>query len=25
MPCDAEWSPEQIGVLQRWIDAGMPD
>jgi len=25
MPCDAEWSAEQIGVLQRWIDAGMPD
>jgi len=24
MPCDEEWSPEQIDVLQRWIDAGMP-
>jgi hypothetical protein len=24
MPCDAEWSPEQIGVLRQWIEAGMP-
>jgi hypothetical protein len=24
MPCDGEWTPEQVGVLQRWIDAGMP-
>ena len=24
MPCDLEWTPEQIGVLQQWIDAGMP-
>ena len=24
MPCDAEWTPDQVGVLQRWIDAGMP-
>lgn len=24
MPCDAEWSAERIGVLRRWIEAGMP-
>jgi hypothetical protein len=24
MPCDGAWSPEQVAVLQRWIDAGMP-
>jgi hypothetical protein len=24
MPCDAEWSPDQVAVLQSWIDAGMP-
>ena len=24
MPCDLEWSPEQVGVLRRWIEAGMP-
>jgi hypothetical protein len=24
MPCDDEWSDEQIDVLRRWIDAGMP-
>ncbi|MFT4039388.1 MAG: hypothetical protein QM692_14465 [Thermomicrobiales bacterium] len=22
MPCDLEWSPEQIATLQQWIDAG---
>ncbi len=24
MPCDQEWSAEQIGVLQSWIAAGCP-
>ena len=24
MPCDIEWPPEQVDVLRRWIDAGMP-
>jgi hypothetical protein len=24
MPCDVEWSSEQIGVLRRWIEAGTP-
>jgi len=24
MPCDLEWTAEQIGVLQRWIAAGYP-
>jgi hypothetical protein len=24
MPCDEEWTPEHVGVLQSWIDAGMP-
>jgi hypothetical protein len=24
MPCDSEWPPEQVDVLRRWIDAGMP-
>jgi hypothetical protein len=24
MPCDTAWAPEQIDVLQRWIDVGMP-
>jgi len=24
MPCDASWSPEQVAVLQRWIDADCP-
>lgn len=22
MPCDLEWTPEQIATLQQWIDAG---
>ena len=24
MPCDGAWPQEQVAVLQRWIDAGMP-
>jgi hypothetical protein len=24
MPCDAPWPPEQVDVLQRWVDVGMP-
>jgi hypothetical protein len=24
MPCDTAWTPEQVDVLQRWIDVGMP-
>jgi hypothetical protein len=24
MPCDTAWTPEQVAVLQSWIDAGMP-
>jgi hypothetical protein len=24
MPCDAAWTAEQVDVVQRWIDAGMP-
>jgi hypothetical protein len=24
MPCDGAWSPERVGVLQRWIAAGTP-
>ena len=24
MPCDTAWTPEQVDVLQRWIDLGMP-
>jgi hypothetical protein len=24
MPCDTAWSAEQVDVLQRWIDLGMP-
>jgi hypothetical protein len=23
MPCDGAWSPDKIGVFQRWIDSGM--
>jgi hypothetical protein len=23
-PCDGAWSPEQVAVFQRWIDAEMP-
>ena len=22
MPCDREWSPEQLATLRQWIDAG---
>jgi hypothetical protein len=24
MPCDGAWSTDQIGVFQRWIEAGTP-
>jgi hypothetical protein len=24
MPCDDEWSQEQVDLFQRWMDAGMP-
>jgi hypothetical protein len=24
MPCDGAWPPEQVAVVQRWIDAGKP-
>jgi hypothetical protein len=24
MPCDGEWSQEQVDLLQRWIEAGTP-
>ncbi|HEY7419783.1 MAG TPA: hypothetical protein VH593_31685 [Ktedonobacteraceae bacterium] len=24
MPCDGEWSEEQIDLFRRWIGAGMP-
>jgi hypothetical protein len=24
MPCDGEWSQEQVDLFQRWIDAGTP-
>jgi hypothetical protein len=24
MPCDGAWTPEQVDVLQRWVDAGTP-
>jgi hypothetical protein len=24
MPCDRPWSPEQVTLLQRWIEAGFP-
>jgi hypothetical protein len=23
MPCDMQWSTEQVDILQRWIDGGM--
>ena len=25
MPCDGRWSDEQVGLLQRWIDGGVPE
>lgn len=25
MPCDGEWSPEQIDTFRRWMAAGMPE
>lgn len=24
MPCDIAWPAEQLALLRRWIDAGMP-
>ena len=24
MPCDGAWPDEQVAVLERWVDAGMP-
>ena len=24
MPCDGAWPDEQVGVFQRWVDAGAP-
>jgi truncated hemoglobin YjbI len=24
MPCDGAWPPEQVSVLRRWIESGMP-
>jgi hypothetical protein len=24
MPCDEAWTPDQIAVFRRWMDAGMP-
>ena len=24
MPCDGEWSDEQIASFRRWLEAGMP-
>ena len=24
MPCDIEWTDEQINQFQRWVDGGMP-
>ena len=24
MPCDIEWTDEQIDQFQRWVDGGMP-
>ena len=24
MPCDMEWPDDQVDLLQRWIDSGMP-
>ncbi len=24
MPCDGEWSEEQITQFRRWVEAGMP-
>ena len=24
MPCDSEWSQEQVDLFQRWIDDGTP-
>jgi hypothetical protein len=24
MPCDTQWSDEQVDLLRRWIDSGTP-
>jgi hypothetical protein len=24
MPCDGAWTPEQVGIVERWIAAGKP-
>jgi hypothetical protein len=24
MPCDGEWSQDQVDLFQRWMDGGMP-
>jgi hypothetical protein len=25
MPCDQQWTPEQLAVLKGWIDDGFPE
>jgi hypothetical protein len=25
MPCDQQWTPEQVAVLKGWIDEGLPE
>jgi hypothetical protein len=25
MPCDQQWTPEQVAVLKGWIDDGFPE
>lgn len=25
MPCDAPWPPEQVDLLRRWVEGGMPE
>jgi hypothetical protein len=24
MPCDGDWTPEELGTLERWAAAGFP-
>jgi len=24
MPCDGAWAPEQVDLLRRWVEGGMP-